>query len=71
MENALMKPLQVGEYLMCGRSKTYQMLMNGTIPGVVRIGRSLRVNRKALDEWIAAGCPGASDKSELKVLETS
>ncbi len=35
-----------------GRSKIYQLINDGSIP-VVRIGKSVRVEAKALEEWVA------------------
>jgi excisionase family DNA binding protein len=35
-----------------GRSKIYQLINQGSLP-VVRIGRAVRVDAKALEEWVA------------------
>jgi excisionase family DNA binding protein len=35
-----------------GRSKAYQLARVGELPGLVRIGGSLRVDPASLDRWI-------------------
>lgn len=35
-----------------GRSKAYELTASGQIPGVVRIGRSVRVHRATLCKWM-------------------
>jgi excisionase family DNA binding protein len=32
----------------------------GVLPGIIRIGRSVRWNAQAVDEWISQGCPRRS-----------
>lgn len=34
-----------------------RMIDAGTIPGVVRLGRLIRIRRDELEKWIADGCP--------------
>lgn len=34
-----------------GRTKVYELIRNGELP-VLRIGRSLRIRRDALDKWL-------------------
>jgi excisionase family DNA binding protein len=34
-----------------------RLVASGEIPGVTRVGRCLRFNRKLVEEWIADGCP--------------
>jgi excisionase family DNA binding protein len=38
--------------LRIGRSRAYEMAASGTMPGLVRLGRSLRVSRRALLRWV-------------------
>ena len=47
----VMTPKQVADYLQLGRDKTYQMLKSGELP-CVRIGRTYRIQRRALDDWL-------------------
>ena len=50
----VLTPKQVAEYLQLGRDKTYQMLRSGELPGV-RVGRTYRIPRRLLEEWLARG----------------
>lgn len=57
---ALMRPPEVAEYLQVSRSKVYAMLAADALPGIVRIGTSVRVHRATLETWLerqAAGDP--------------
>lgn len=48
-----MRAEEVARLLGLGRSKVYEMMQAGELP-VVRIGRSVRVARAALEEWVRA-----------------
>lgn len=48
-----MRAEEVARTLGLGRSKVYEMMQSGELP-VVRIGRSVRVSRVALEEWVQA-----------------
>jgi prophage regulatory protein len=50
-EHELMRPDEVADFLGLGRSKTYALIAAREIP-VVTIGRSVRVPRAALREWV-------------------
>ncbi len=52
MEPLLLKAGDVAKLLGLGRSKVFAMLAVGELP-VIRIGRSVRVPRAALEHWIA------------------
>ncbi len=47
----VLTPRQVMDYLQLGRDSVYQLLASGDLPGA-RIGRSWRVPRRALEEWL-------------------
>lgn len=47
----LLTPHDVATELKLGRTKTYQLLRSGQIP-TLRLGRSIRVSRAHLEEWI-------------------
>jgi excisionase family DNA binding protein len=49
----LLRVEEAARLLRIGRSKLYQLLARGELP-VVRIGRSVRIPRRALEEWIEA-----------------
>jgi excisionase family DNA binding protein len=53
MEPGLLKVEEAAKFLALGRSKTYELIARGELP-VVRIGRSVRVPRSALQAWIEA-----------------
>ena len=35
------------------RAKLYAMALEGAVPGVVRLGRSVRISREVLLRWVA------------------
>jgi excisionase family DNA binding protein len=49
----LLKMEEAARQCRISRSKAYAMARAGTLPGVVRLGGSLRVSERALTEWIA------------------
>jgi excisionase family DNA binding protein len=59
MEPLLLKAGDVGKLLGLGRSKVFAMVAAGELP-VIRIGRSVRVPRAALERWVAAHTQNAS-----------
>ena len=44
--------------LQLGRTRTYELIRSGQIP-VIRLGRSVRVPREALRQWIDQNCASA------------
>jgi len=62
-DRGLMRVEEVARYLGIGRSKTYQLLgVPGGIP-VIRIGKCVRVQRQAVDRWIAAQMGGSAESA--------
>lgn len=51
LEPLLLKAPEVAKLLGLGRSKVFAMVAAGELP-VVRIGRSVRIPRQALERWI-------------------
>lgn len=51
VEPALMTVEEVARYLRISRAKAYEMTQSRELP-VVRMGRSVRVHRAALEEWL-------------------
>jgi len=43
---------EAADLLGISRSKMYELVMSGKLPGVIRIGRSVRVHRPALEPWL-------------------
>ncbi len=37
------------------RGRAYDLVREGRVPGVVRIGRQIRIDLDAVDDWIRAG----------------
>lgn len=63
MDKLLLRPMEAAETLGVSRSRIYEMLADGTVPGVVRIGASIRVSRSALIRWVAEKA-GESGKTQ-------
>jgi excisionase family DNA binding protein len=52
-EPALITPLELArDYLQCSRSKAYELIARGEVPGVIRVGTSVRISRAAIEDWI-------------------
>jgi excisionase family DNA binding protein len=47
----LMRVIEVAQELRLARSHVYQLIQSGQLPAV-RIGRSVRVPRSALEAWV-------------------
>jgi excisionase family DNA binding protein len=63
LEPLLLRATEVGKLLGLGRSKVFAMLAAGQLPAI-RIGRSVRVPREALERWVreqTAEVDGRSD----------
>lgn len=59
-ESILMTVAEVQTATKLGRTKVYEMIRRGKLP-VVRIGRSVRIRREALERWLAQLEEEASD----------
>ena len=67
MEKAFYRVNEVAEIIGLGRSMTYKLVHEGTIPSVRFLGmNSIRVPRKALEDWIAAQIAQEYDGGESK-----
>ena len=51
MDQGLLKIEEAAHVLALGRSKTYQLVLEGAIPSI-HIGRSRRIPAAALERWI-------------------
>ena len=56
----LLRAVEVARLLGLSRSQIYQMMAGGQLP-VVRIGRAVRVPKRALAEWIRTNTVGTSE----------
>ena len=54
MERLLLRMDEAAKVLGISRSKCYELAAAGLLPGVIRLGKSLRVSVRALEEWIKA-----------------
>jgi excisionase family DNA binding protein len=46
---------EVARRLRVSRNSAYELARLGRIPGVLRLGRTIRVSRTAFDDWLAKG----------------
>ena len=53
IEPELLTINEAARVLRVGRSRAYLLASSGQMPGLIRIGRSIRVSRRALLAWIA------------------
>ncbi len=60
MSERLLTAVDVAERLGVSRNRGYALLSSGMVPGVVRIGRTVRLPQGALDEFIARGGTAAT-----------
>lgn len=51
METLLLRANEVAAALGVGRATAYEMMASGVLP-TVRLGRSIRVPKAALEEWV-------------------
>ena len=71
MERLLVRPREAAEMLGVSRSRAYVLLARGEIPGVVRIGKSVRISIDALRRWVReqaemseqSGTPGQAGRT--------
>jgi excisionase family DNA binding protein len=56
----LLRAVEVSRLLGLSRSQVYQMMADGRLP-VIRIGRAIRVPKRALSEWIRANTTSPLD----------
>jgi len=62
VKKLLLRVEEAAEAIACSRSKTYQLLADGSLPSV-RVGRSIRVPVAALESWINERAAVAQDGS--------
>jgi len=59
-EPLLLHVTEAARLLGCSRSKAYELVATESIP-TVRLGRSVRVPRRALEAWIEANTRGTTE----------
>jgi len=67
-ESLLLRTEEVARLLSIGRTKVYELIGRGELP-VVRIGRSVRIPRRALEEWIRERAAGAPVPGSLWMID--
>lgn len=55
VELKLLTVLEVAEILRVSTDHVYEMVRQGKLPGVVRVGRYIRIQAHELMEWIDGG----------------
>jgi len=48
----LLRDREAAELMSISREKAYLMIRSGEMPGIVRIGRSVRIHRPTLVRWL-------------------
>jgi excisionase family DNA binding protein len=59
-EHLLLRVPEAAKQLSISRSKAYSLAARGELPGVMRVGKSIRVSATRLAEWIAAETSSAA-----------
>ena len=59
MERLLFRVEEAAEIVGLSRSKTYELVLCGEIPSI-KVGRSRRISRVQLEQWIARKAEGAA-----------
>ena len=62
----LMTVAEVAQYLKKGKVYVYNAVREGTIPAI-HLGKSVRVHRAALDQWLQSQCGLPVKVSEVNV----
>lgn len=50
----LLRVGEAAERLAISRSKLYELIAAGRLPGAMKVGGSIRISARALDAWIAS-----------------
>lgn len=64
----LLKVAEVAKRLRITRDRAYRWAQQGTIPGVVRVGRTVRINEDELESWLKSGGDRAEPSGEEVAL---
>jgi len=66
LEPLLLRATEAAKLLGLGRSKVFAMVAAGELP-VIRLGRSVRIPRQALERWIRDQTIEAGQRSEAPI----
>lgn len=53
-------PAQAAPMVPMGINQFYEAVKRGEIPGVLRLGRSIRISRKVFEDWLDGGTTEAA-----------
>ena len=51
-ERLLLRVSEAADRLGISRSKAYQLVKTGDLPGAMHVGHSVRINARILDRWV-------------------
>jgi len=60
---------QLAEMLSVSSRSIWRLSDSGKLPKPVRLGRSVRWNRREIEEWVEAGCPSRRQWNLMKGSE--
>ncbi len=66
LEPLLLRANEVGKLLGLGRSKVFAMVAAGQLPAI-RIGRSVRVPREALERWVREQTVAVDERNDAVI----
>lgn len=52
--------------LNCSEKHVRVLIQRGSVPGVVRLGRLVRLNRQAITAWLSHNCPPVGPHADHK-----
>lgn len=63
-EHEYLKVPEVAKLLRVPRNRAYDLVGRNAIPGTIRIGRSIRINRRILDAWLDERASSSAGRGE-------
>ncbi len=67
-ERTLLTVPEAAQYLGIRNTKAYEMAARNDLPGLVRIGRLVKVHKPTLDRWLEEQAAGTSDAVPVRTL---
>lgn len=67
-ERTMLTVPQAAEYLGIKNTKAYELAARNELPGLVRIGRLVKVHKPTLDRWLEEQAAGAAHAAPLSAL---
>ncbi len=68
-ERTMLTVPQAAEYLGIKNTKAYELAARNELPGLVRIGRLVKVHKPTLDRWLEAQAAGVSGAMPIRSLK--